>query len=575
MLNIKVEVNNKKVQANKGETILDLLHRIGIQVPTICSMKDFAPTGACRMCVVEIEGREKLIPSCSFIVEEGMKIHTHSARVIKARKTIVELLLSNHPDDCLYCERNRNCELQKLAEELHVRERRIPGKKSDLKLDKSSPGITRDPEKCILCGRCVRICEEEQKVATLDFSNRGTKTYIATAFRKDLNFSSCINCGQCVVNCPTGALVERVQFSDLDQYLHNPGKIAVVHYSPTVAVTLAEEFGVKPGKEVNGLINGVLRKLGFTKVFDTSFAADFYIAEQAAELAERIKSGKNLPQFTSCCPGWVKYAEQFMPGYLPHFSTVKSPQQIMGTLIKKVFAREENMDPDEIFSVSVMPCTAKKHEAQRVELSNKGTNEIDAVLTTRELAKLVRMYGIDINTIESEPPDNPFGTRSSAGRIIGASGGTAEAIARSAHYFLTGKDTGNLKLSPLRGSKHWKETTLNIGKRKIGIAVLNGLKQVNRLKEELESGRKDIHLVEVMSCYGGCVSGGGQPLYTTELAKKARAKALFDGDEKDMLRLAHKNPLLQELYKSEIGEYLGKNAKKMLHTTYTPRIVLK
>ena len=360
-MNINIEVNNRVIQARKGETILSALRRHSIHVPVLCNMKDLTPTGACRMCAVEVEGSENLLPSCSFTIESFMSVKTHSPRVLKARKTIVELLLSNHPDDCLYCERNGNCELQKMAEDMNIRERRIPGKKSRFKIDKSGTSIVRDPSKCILCGRCVRVCEEIQAVAAIDFTYRGSKLIISPPLNKPLNFSNCISCGQCVIVCPTGALTEKVQFSELDHSLHDASKKVIVQYSPAAAVSIAEEFGLRPGKDVNGLLNAALRKIGFDKVFDTSFGTDLYINEQAEEFLKRFESGENIPLITGCCPSWIIFAEQNLPDFLSKITSVKSPQQIMGTLIRTLIPEKENISPADIFSVSVMPCTSKKN----------------------------------------------------------------------------------------------------------------------------------------------------------------------------------------------------------------------
>ena len=400
-----LEVNNRIIQAKKGETILSVLRRNGIQVPTLCNMKEFTPTGACRMCVIEMEGVENLLPSCSIVVEDFMKIKTHSPRVLRARKTIVELLLSNHPDDCLYCERNGNCELQKLAEDLNIRERRIPGRKTLFKIDKSGSSIVRDPAKCILCGRCVRVCEEVQNIATLDFIYRGSRLAISPAMSKSLNFSNCISCGQCIIVCPTGAITEKVQFSELDHSLHDIKKKVIAQFSPTVSVSIAEEFGLRPGKDVNGLINAALRKIGFNKVFDTSFGADLMVVEQAEEFLQRLEKNENLPFITGCCPSWISFAEQSAPDILKNVTSLKSPQQISGTLIKTWVSEKYAIPPEDVYSVSFMPCTSKKMEAQRAEMTTKGYPDVDTVLTTRELVRLIRLNGIDMLSLEPEPPE--------------------------------------------------------------------------------------------------------------------------------------------------------------------------
>lgn len=572
---MKIEVNNAEIQVERGETILSALKRVGIIVPTLCHMKDMMPSGSCRMCVVEVEGWRSLVPSCSYPVEEGMKIHTHSQKVVRARKTIIELLLSNHPDDCLYCERNCNCELQGLAEKYNVRERRISGEKNKYKIDQSGSSLVRDPAKCILCGRCVRVCEEVQGVSAIDFVGRGSKTVINTTFDKGLNLSSCINCGQCILVCPTGALREKNHFPEIIEALANPAKKVVVQYAPSISVSLAEEFNLRPGKDINGIMNAALRKIGFDRVFDTTFGADLTIMEEAAELVERIKSNKNLPMFTSCCPGWVKYAEQFRPEILPHISTCKSPQQMMGSVIKSYYANIENIKAEEIYSVAVMPCTAKKFEGQREEMTHKGVTDVDAVLTTRELAKLIRLYSIDINNLEPEEADSPLGTKSSAGKIFGASGGVMEAAIRTAYFKLTGKEIENLKFQELRGFKGRKEAKLNINGLEIGVAVVSGLQNARKLLDEIfEGGRKDLHFIEIMTCPGGCINGGGQHIGADENAVRARMKTLYEIDEKSAMKMSHQNPQIIELYDKFLGEPLGHKSHELLHTKYAKRDVL-
>ena len=425
---INIEVNNKKIKAKKGETILETLYSNGIKIPTLCRMEGFSPTGACRMCVVEVEGKAGLIPSCSHPIEEPVKIRTHSPRVISARKMLVELLLSNHPDDCLYCIRNGNCELQDLAVELNVRERRISGEKSKARSDHSSPGIVRDPAKCILCGRCVRVCDEVLDISTFDFIKRGNKTAVATSMNKDLNFSNCINCGQCIMVCPTGSLHEKTNFDIVQDMLSNPEVKVIAQYSPSISVSLAEELGLRSGKDINGILNTTLKRMGFDKVFDNSFGADLAIYEQSAELADRVKNDENLPMISSCCPGWVKYMEQSHPDMIDYVSTGKSPQQMLGAMIKSYYAEKENISPEKIFSVSIMPCTAKKFEAQREEMTHKGVSDIDVVLTTRELMKLINLYGIDVQSLDEEMPDYPFNTRSSSGKMVAVTGGVSEGI---------------------------------------------------------------------------------------------------------------------------------------------------
>jgi len=399
-----IQVNNKKIKAEKGETILSALNRNGIIIPTLCRMKEFTPTGACRMCVVEVEGRDRLVTACSQPVEEWMKIKTHSPRVITARKTIVELLLSNHPDDCLYCDRNLNCELQRLAEELNIRERRIRGRKIKPRLDQSSPAIIRELSKCILCGRCVRVCEEVITATSLDFINKGKETHVGAAMDRDFNFSSCIHCGQCVLVCPTGALHEKHNITEVQEYLNKPEIVKVIQYSSMVVYGIAEELGMRYTREFDKILNTILRKIGFDKVYKTGLGTDVCISEIAGQLSERIEKKSDTPLYISACPAWVKFAEQFIPSVIPQLSTVKSPQQITGVLIKTLVADQLNVKPEEIFSVSATPCMAMKFEARRDGMMRKGISDVDSVLTIRELARLIRfMASIPLTLTMNRP----------------------------------------------------------------------------------------------------------------------------------------------------------------------------
>ncbi len=574
MSNINIEVNNKVIKAKKGETILQALNRQNMTVPTLCHMKDMLPTGACRMCVVEVEGSRNLVPSCSQPVAEGMKIKTHSPRVVHARKTIVELLLSNHPDDCLYCERNNACELQTLAAELNVRERRISGDVHKYKLDQSGASIVRDPAKCILCGRCVRVCEEIEAVSAIDFVGRGSNTVIETAFGKGINTSSCINCGQCLLVCPTAAIIEKRSLDPVHTALSDPKKFVVVQYAPSISVTLAEEFGIKPGKDIQGIMNTALRKMGFQKVFDTTFGADLTIMEESAELIHRITNHGVLPMITSCCPGWVKYMEQSFPDFMNNVSSCKSPQQMTGAIIKSYFAQTEGINPEDIFVCAIMPCTAKKFEAGREEMIHHGIADVDAGLTTRELASLIKLYGIDMHNIEPELPDNPLGNRSSAGKIFGATGGVMEAALRTAYFKITGNELLDFKIHAVRGNKGRKETKVKVGDLELGIAVVSGLGNAKKLLEEIQAGKDDVHFIEIMACPGGCINGGGQPRGANEEAIKARMKALYDIDDKETIKVSHKNPQVIELYDKFLGEPLSHKSHELLHTHYQKRDVL-
>ncbi len=569
-----INVNNKDCEIFPGETILEVLNRNGIKVPTLCHLKDSTPTGACRMCVVEDVKTSKLITSCSFPANAGMEIKTHSQRVVESRKTIIELLLSNHPDDCLYCVRNKNCELQDLSEEHHVRERRIRGRKNSEILDLSSASIVRDPEKCVLCGRCVTVCEDVMGVACIDFIHRGNKSIIGTSFNQGLNTSSCINCGQCIMVCPTGALTEKNHFAQIQEALNDPTKRVVVQYAPSISVSMAEELGVEKGADINGILNAALRKVGFDNIFDSSFSADLTIMEESAELVERITTGGVLPQITSCCPGWVKFAEEFYPELIPNLSTCKSPQQMMGAVIKSYFAQQENLKPEEIYSVAIMPCTAKKFEAQREEMTQAGISDVDAVLTTRELTKFLKLYGIDMFNIQPELTDSPLGFRSTAGKLFGASGGVMEAALRTAHFKITGKELVNFQIPQVRGLERRKEAKIKIGDLELGVAVVNGMGNARALLDEIKNGRSDIHFIEVMACPGGCIGGGGQHIGTDEEQLKQRMKTLYKIDENETLKVSHKNPEIIELYNNFLGEPLSHKSHELLHTEYSAREVL-
>jgi NADH-quinone oxidoreductase subunit G/NADP-reducing hydrogenase subunit HndD len=570
-----LEANGQQLEVRKGDTILQTLKRGGIHVPTICHMEGLLPSGTCRMCVVEVEGMNGLIPSCSFPAAEGMKIRTATPTVLKTRKAIVELLLSNHPDDCLYCARNGNCELANLAKEHGVRDRVFRGARKRMEKDISSPAIVRDPEKCILCGKCVRTCEEIQGVSAIDFVNRGSRAFVGTAFNEGMNVSSCINCGQCILVCPTAALTEHSYVEEVLRVLSDPGKTVVVQHAPAVSVSLAEAFGVKAGTDVDGQMVAALRRVGFDKVFDTSFTADLTIMEEGSELLKRVTEGGALPMFTSCSPGWIKFVEQFYPEFMPNLSTCKSPQQMMGAVIKSFYARRAGLEPRDIVSVSIMPCTAKKFECNRAEMGRDYVPDVDYVLTTRELAELLRIKGIDPSTMEPEGADSPFGERSSAGKLFGASGGVMEAALRSAYFLLTGEEMKEYRIQDLRGMKGCKELRVQVGATEVGAAVVSSLGQARKLMEEIKAGRKDLHFIEVMTCPGGCINGGGQPLGANPEAVKARMAALYQIDREDHLRVSHKNPEVQRLYAEFLGEPLGHLSHELLHTHYHQREVLQ
>ena len=568
-----IQVNNKRIKAEKGETILSALNRNGIFIPTLCRMKEFTPTGACRMCVVEVEGRERLVTACSQPVEEWMVIRTHSPRVITARKTIVELLLSKHPDDCLYCDRNLNCELQRLAEELNIRERRIRGKKIKPRLDLSSPSIVRELSKCILCGRCIRVCEEVITATSLDFINKGQQTHVGTSMDKDFNFSSCINCGQCVQVCPTGALHEKHNITEVQEYLDKPEIVKVIQYSPLVINGLIEELGIKQTKDFDKTLNAVLRKIGFDKVYTTGFGADVLINEMAEHLLEKIESKSDNTIYFSACPAWVKYAEQFMHSVLPSLSKLKSPQQITGALIKTLIADQLKVKPEKIFSVSVTPCMAMKFEARRDGMMRRGIRDVDSVLTVRELARLIRLYGIDVSSPEGESADEPMALRSSSAVLSEVSGGLTEAVLRSVYLKKYKKEVDKQIFKKIRSVSSFRDMVFSIDGIDIKIAVIDGLTGLEKLKTSVSAGVK-YDLIEVMVCPGGCVHGAGMPFCNSKEGIKGRAKLIYLADETEAVGLPAKSPALFLLYEKFAKENKEIASKSVYNTHFSKRDVL-
>lgn len=568
---IELTINDIKVKAEEGMTILDAAKSVGIHIPTLCHMKDLFPTGACRICVVEVDGMRGLTPSCAYPVMQGMKVQTNSARVRVARKTIIELLIENHPQDCLICVRNKNCELQNLSETYSIREHRYVGEKKDHAIDISSASMERDPAKCILCGRCVRTCGEIQKIGAIDFTNRGFVSNVTTPFNKGLNVSDCILCGQCILVCPTAALREKSHSKEVMNAINDKTKFVIAQIAPAVRASLGEEYNLPPGSNVTGQIITGLKRLGFKKVFDTNFAADLTIIEEATELISRVQGGKTLPMFTSCCPGWVKYIEQNRPQLLEHVSSCKSPHEMEGAVLKTYYAKKMGIDPRNIFVVSIMPCTVKKFESGRPELAEEHMADVDAVLTTRELVRLFKVAGIDFNDLPEDEFDNPLGESTGAAAIFGTSGGVMEAALRTAYYKLSGVELEDLDMKDVRGNSGVKESSVTINGLQVNVAVVNGIGNIGKVLDEIENGESKYHFIEVMACPGGCINGGGQPIHQKPEKLKKRVQALYDIDAKMKNRRSHENESLQKLYKEFLGEPNGHLAHEILHTSYVDR----
>lgn len=568
---VQLTINNIKVNAEEGMTILDAAKSVGIHIPTLCHLKNLAPTGACRICSVEVEGQRGLTPACAYPVYEGMNVETNSPRVRRARKTIVELLVENHPQDCLICVRNKNCELQDLAEQYGLREHRFAGESKCHAIDVSSASMERDPAKCILCGRCVRVCFEVQNIGAIDFTNRGFTSIVTTPYNKGLNISDCILCGQCILVCPTAALREKSSLKEVSNALTNKNKFTIVQIAPAVRASLGEEYNMPLGTDVTGQLVTGLRRLGFKKVFDTNFAADLTIMEEASELINRVQNSGKLPMFTSCCPGWVKYAEQNSPEILEHISTCKSPHEMEGAVLKTYYAKKMGLDPNDIFVVSIMPCTVKKYESSRAELKEETLPDVDAVLTTREVVRFFKLAGIDFEDLPQDQFDNPLGESTGAAAIFGTSGGVMEAALRTAYFKLSGKELDNLEFESVRGNGGVKEATINVKGLELKIAVVNGIGNVKPVIDDIKAGKSKYHFIEVMACPGGCINGGGQPIHQKPEKVRKRIKALYQIDAEMQKRRSHENDSVKILYKEFLGEPNSHKAHEILHTEYFNR----
>ena len=568
---IKLTINDRSVEVAEGTTILEAAAQAGINIPTLCHHPELRKEGSCRVCVVEVEGARSLVASCVHPVMEGMVVRTNTDRVRWTRKNIIELLVAAHDRDCLTCDRNNNCELQRLAQDYGVREVRFPAAVRHDPPDCSSESIIRDTNKCILCGRCIRVCKDIQGVSALGLAFRGSRTKVGPAFSRGLANVACTNWGQCVAVCPVGALKERSAIDDVWKALNDKAKHVVVQVAPAVRAALGEEFGMREGSLVTGKMVAALRRLGFDRVFDTQFAADVTIMEEGHELLHRLENGGPLPLITSCSPGWIKYCEHFYPQLLANVSSCKSPQQIFGALVKTYYAENQGLDPKSIFSVSVMPCTAKKFEAARPEMARDGVRDVDAVLTTRELARMIREAGLDLPSLPEEEFDLPMGMSTGAGAIFGVTGGVMEAALRTVVETVTGKELRHIEFEAVRGFNGVKEATVAVGDRILRAAVVHGLANAGELLGRFCRGEVSYDFIEIMACPGGCIAGGGQPRSCSKETLQMRANALYREDLGKKVRKSHENPAVQEVYQKFLGKPLSEKSHHLLHTSYEKR----
>lgn len=568
---ITLTIDGKEVAVDKGATVLAAARAAGVTIPTLCWLEGVQAIGACRMCVVEVQGARTLQASCVLPAAQGMVVKTHSPRVREARKMILQLILSDHRMECPTCARNMNCELQALAKEYGIVDIPFEGAKSSVRIDDSSPALIRDASKCILCQRCVTVCHEIQTVGALFPAHRGFATTISTAFDLPLGEAACVNCGQCALVCPVGAIVERDDTEKVWHALADPDKFVVVQTAPAIRAAIAEEFGQAPGKAVTGQMVAALRRLGFDKVFDTQFTADLTIIEEGNELLHRITEGGPLPMITSCSPGWVKFIEHFYPELLKHVSSCKSPQQMFGAVAKTWYAQMIGKKPEDMFVVSIMPCTAKKYECQRPEMYDSGVQDVDVVLTTRETARMIKQAGINLLELEDEMFDDPLGESTGAAVIFGASGGVMEAALRTVYEVVTKKPLENLDFVEVRGLKEVREATVKVGDLDVKVAAASGLGNARVLLDAIRDGKADYHFIEIMACPGGCLGGGGMPIPTNWPVREARARAIYEEDKRLPIRKSHENPFIKKIYDEFLEEPLGEKSHSLLHTHYTKR----
>lgn len=576
---VTLTIDGREVQAPVGSTVLQAAQKAGIDIPTLCHLKDINKIGACRVCLVEVENARGLQASCVYPVSQGLKVKTNTNQIREARKAVVELILSNHPMECLTCNRNTNCELQAIANKLGIKDIRFQGENTVFPVDSSTPSIERIPDKCVLCRRCVAACSEVQNVGILGLNERGFKSIVAPAFDRQLSEVNCVLCGQCVNACPVGALREKDDTDKVWAAINDPDKYVIVQTAPAIRAVLGEEFGLPVGTRVTKRMVTALRRLGFDKVFDTDFTADLTILEEGSELLDRVKNGGTLPLITSCSPGWIKYCEHHFPEFLDNLSTCKSPQQMFGALAKTYFAEQAKIDPAKIVSVSIMPCTAKKFECQRPEMKDSGFQDVDIVLTTRELAKMIKEAGLDFVNLPDEEYDAPLGITTGAGVIFGATGGVMEAALRTVYEIVTGKTLENVDFMGVRGLEGIKEASVDLPPLgTVKVAIAHGLGNARKLLEKIKAGEAEYHFIEIMACPGGCIAGGGQTLVSgpdrmklPEDFRQLRAKAIYDEDKSMKLRKSHENPAITKIYEDYLVKPLGEKSHHLLHTHYHAR----
>ncbi|MBP2636329.1 MAG: hndD 1 [Firmicutes bacterium] len=568
---VNVTIDGIPVSCPETTLILEAAKMAGIDIPVLCYHPDLKVRATCRICIVAVKGQKKFKTACSNEVWDGAEIITNSPAVQQARKDILELILAEHPQECLKCVRNTNCELQKLAKDFRFDKPLFENQPKKLPVDDSNDVIVRDMSKCVKCGRCVEVCQNVQTVGAINTAHRSIEYNITTAFDRSLQDANCVYCGQCISVCPVGALYEKDETDKVWQALADADKHAVVQVAPAVRVALGEEFGLGSGSVATGKIVAALRWLGFDRVFDTDFAADVTIMEEGSELLERMGKGGVLPLITSCSPGWINFIETFYPELLPNVSSCKSPQQMFGALAKTYYSQKSGIDPSKIFSVSIMPCTAKKYESARPEMNSSGYRDVDVVLTTRELARMIKQSGFDFNKLADEEFDAPMGASTGAAVIFGTSGGVMEAALRTVCEFVTGKVLDNVEFEGVRGMSGIKEAEVDLEGTKIKIAIANGLKNARKILDNIKTGKCEYKFVEIMCCPGGCIGGGGQPWGTTKTTKEARLAGLYRADRDLPIRQSHKNPAVTELYETFLGKPLGHKSHELLHTHYCPR----